>query len=380
MDISFNEDQIEIRNQARRFLENECPIEYVRDMFEDEQGFTDEIWGKMAEMGWMGMHIPEEYDGIGLGLTDLCIVLEEMGRALTPGPYFSTVMLAAEAIIEAGNESQKKAYLPKISMGETRGTLALSEPDSGPEPGYIQMEARSEGDGFVLNGAKLFVPDAHTSDFMVCAARTEPGDDPAQGITLFLVDTKADGLSITPLKTMDRTRKQCEVKFDGVCISIDEVLGEVHKGWGALFRMLQRAQIGLGADSVGGAQKAMEIAVEYAKIRHQFNQPIGAFQAIKHNCANMLVDVESARSLLYYTVWAQEEEDSGPAALAASALKSFATDAYRNVATSGVQVMGGIGCTWEHDMHFYLKRAKFNQVALGDSAFHREEVTRLLGI
>ncbi|MBW2087068.1 MAG: acyl-CoA dehydrogenase, partial [Deltaproteobacteria bacterium] len=232
----------------------------------------------------------------------------------------------------------------------------------------------------VLNGAKLFVPDAHTSDFMVCAARTEPGDDPAQGITLFLVDTKADGLSITPLKTMDRTRKQCEVKFDGVCISIDEVLGEVHKGWGALFRMLQRAQIGLGADSVGGAQKAMEIAVEYAKIRHQFNQPIGAFQAIKHNCANMLVDVESARSLLYYTVWAQEEEDSGPAALAASALKSFATDAYRNVATSGVQVMGGIGCTWEHDMHFYLKRAKFNQVALGDSAFHREEVTRLLGI
>ncbi|MBW1710395.1 MAG: acyl-CoA/acyl-ACP dehydrogenase [Deltaproteobacteria bacterium] len=380
MDISFNEDQVEIRNQARRFFENECPIEYVREMFEDERGFTDEIWAKMAEMGWMALRIPEEYDGIGLGLTDLCVVLEEMGRALSTGPYFSTVVLAAEALIEAGNDAQKQAYLPKISTGETRGTLALFEPDSGPDPGYIQMEASSEGDGFVLNGTKLFVLDAHTADFMVCAARTEAGDDPAQGVTLFLVDTKAEGVSITPLVTMDRTRKQCEVKFGGVKVSKDDVLGEVDKGWGPLLKVLQKAQIALGADSVGGAQKAMEIAVEYANIRHQFNQPIGAFQAIKHQCANMLVDVEGARSLFYYTTWAMEEEEPTTASIAASAIKAFAADAYRNVTTSGVQVLGGIGCTWEHDMHFYLKRAKFNQVTLGDSAYHREEVMRLLGV
>ncbi len=378
MDISFNEDQIEIRNQARRFLENECSIEYVREMFEDEKGFTDAVWAKMTEMGWMGMHIPEEYDGIGLGLTDLCIVLEEMGRALTPGPYFSTVVLAAEAIINAGNEEQKKSYLPRISMGEIRGTLALMEPDAGPDPTYIRMEARAEGDGYILNGTKLFVFDAHTADFMVCAARTEAGNDPAQGLTLFLVDTGAEGVAITPLVTMDRTRKQCEVKFNGVKVSQEDVLGEVNKGWKPLSRVLQLAQVGLGADSVGGAQKAMEIAVDYAKIRHQFNQPIGAFQAIKHKCADMLVKAEGARSLFYYTTWALEEEEPQTAAIAASAIKAFAADAYRDIATDGIQVLGGIGCTWEHDMHFYLKRAKLNQVALGDSAFHREAIMRIL--
>lgn len=379
MDISFNEDQVEIINQARRFLENECPIEFVREMFEDERGFTDELWTKMVEMGWMGLRIPEEYDGIGLGLMDLCIVLEEMGRALLPGPFFSTVMLAAETIIEVGDESQKKSYLPKISMGEIRGTMALLEPDGGPEPGHIQMEANAEGGGFVLKGSKLFVPDAHNSDFMVCSARTEPGDDPAQGVTLFLVDAGASGVSITPLQTMDGTRKQCIVQFDGVTVSKEGILGDVHKGWGPLRRVLQRAQMGLSAENVGGAQKAMELSVEYAKIRQQFGQPIGSFQAIKHKCAEMLVDVEGSRSLLYYAVWAQDEEEPETAALAASAAKAFTSDAFRNVSTAGIQILGGIGCTWEHDMHLYLKRAKSNQVALGDSAYHREEVARILG-
>ncbi len=379
MDISFNDDQVEISSQARRFLENECPIEFVREMFEDVRGFTDELWSKMAELGWMGVHIPEEYDGIGLGFMELCIILEEQGRALLPAPYYSTVVLAAELLLEAGNKEQRKNYLPRIAVGEIRGTLALQEPDSGPVPGYIQMKARAKGNNYILSGTKLFVPDAHVSDFLICAARTQAGNDPAKGITLFLVDTNAKGVSITPLLAMDGTRKQCRVQFKNVAVSRDNILGKVHLGWKPLKRVIMRALVGLSAENVGGAQKAMDIAVEYAMTREQFNQPIGAFQAIKHKCAEMLVDVEGSRSLLYYAAWAQEEEKSQVASLAASAIKVFSSDAFRNVTTSGIQVLGGMGCTWEHDLHLYLKRAKANQVALGDSAFYREEVARMLG-
>jgi len=378
MDIGFNEDQNEIRNQAHRFMENECPPTFVRAMYEDERGFTDDLWAKMAEMGWMGMRIPEEYDGIGLKLIDICVVLEEMGRAILPGPYFSTVLLAAEALLEAGGEDQKKAYLPRIALGELKGTLALLEPDSGPEPGYVQMPAAADGDGYVLSGVKLFVPDAHVADFMVVAARTQPGQDRESGLTLFLVDAKAPGLTIQPCLTMDGTRRQSEVRFDGVKVSKADVLGQVGGGWAVLAKVLERAAVGLAAENVGGAQKALEIAVEYAKVRHQFGQPIGGFQAIKHKCAEMLVLVEGSRSILYWAAWAVED-DPPQAALAASAAKAYSSDAYRTVASQGIQILGGIGITWEHDMHLYLKRAKANQVALGDSAYHQEEVARQLG-
>ena len=379
MDISFNEDQIEITNQAHRFLENECPPEFVREMYEDPRGFTDALWLKMAEMGWMGMTIPEKYNGIGLGMTDLCIILEEMGRVVLPGPYFSTVMLAVEILMAAGNESQKEAYLSRIALGEMRGTLAMLEPDGGSGPRYIHMEAKPDNGGYILNGTKIFVPDAHVADFIVVVARTGAGDDPTEGITLFLVDTEAPGVSITPLLTMDGSRKQSEVRFEGTKISSEDVLGEVNGGWIPLGRALNRAQVGLAAENVGGAQKAMEIAVDYAKIRVAFGQPIGAYQAIKHMCAQMLVEVEGSRSILYYAAWAQDEEEPGQAALAASVAKSHCSEAYRNVCTDCIQVLGGIGFTWEHDAHLYLKRAKGNQVALGDTAYHREEIARLIG-
>ena len=379
MDIGFNEDQIEISNQAHRFMENECPLEFVREMYEDEKGYTEEIWSKMAEMGWMGMRIPEEYGGIGLGMTDLCIILEEMGRAVMPGPFFSTVALGAESLLEAGNESQKKAYLPRMAEGELKGTLALLEPDGGPRPGCIQMEAKGNDDGYVLNGTKLFVPDALVADFMVVAARTEPGDDPNSGITLFLVDTSTPGLAIRPLITMDASHKQAEVVFEEVKVSPEDVLGEVGNGWDPLSRVLAKAQVGITADNVGGAQKAMEIAVDYAKIRIAFGQPIGAYQAVKHMCSQMLVEVEGSRSILYYAAWAQEEEERDQAILAASVAKSHSSEAYRNVASDCIQVLGAIGFTWEHDAHLYLKRAKANQVALGDTSYHREQIARLIG-
>ena len=378
MDVSLSNVQLDIAKEARRFLEKECPTDYVRDMYEDERGFTDEIWTKMIGMDWMRVRIPEQYGGIGMDQMDLIMVLEEMGRAVFPGPFFSTVLLATEAIMEAGNNLQKERYLPGIARGEIRGTLALYEPDGGADLGYIQMEAREDGDGFVLNGTKVSVLDAHVADIIVCAARTEQGSDMTQGITLFLVDLTTDGVSVSLLPTMDGTRKLCVVDFTGVQVSPEMILGESHKGWKHLSRVLQRAQVGICAECVGGAQRAMEIATEYAKIRVQFDQPIGAFQAIKHRCAQMYVEVESSRSILYWAAWAQDHGDPKEAAMASSVAKAYCSEAYTHVASAGIQILGGTGFAWENEMQLYLKRAKANEQTLGDPAYHREQVITLL--
>lgn len=378
MDIKLNEDQLEIAKHARRFCENESSMEYVRTMFEDERGCTDEVWARMAEMGWMGMRIPASYDGLELGLLDLAVVLEEMGRAVTPGPFFSTVLLAAETLMAAGDEAQKRKYLPLIATGGTKGTLALHEPDGGADPGYIQMAAHEEGGGYVLDGAKIAVPDAHVSDFLICAARTRKGKQPGRGISLFLLDAASQGLSITRLPTMDGTRKLCSVEFRQVRVPADALLGPPHKGWKPLQRALQVAQVGLCAECVGGAKRAMEIATEYAKVRIQFDQPIGAFQAIKHRCAQMYVETETARSVLYWAAWAQDHGRPAEAAMSASVAKAYCSEVYRNCSASAIQVLGGTGFSWEHDIHFYLKRAKANEMALGDPVYHREQVVRLL--
>jgi alkylation response protein AidB-like acyl-CoA dehydrogenase len=380
MDVRFNEDQVEIARQARRFLEKECPVDYVRKMLDDRKGFTDEIWTGMAEMGWTGMSIPEEYDGLGMDLSYLTVVLEEMGRAVLPGPFFSTVLLAAEAVSEAGNDAQKQQYLPQMASGSLRGTLALHDPESGADVHHIAMEAKEEDDGFVLNGTKLFVPDAHTADFVICPARTQAEDDPDQGITLFLVDLKAPEVTVAGMPTMDATRKLCSVQLNNVKLEPEAILGEQHKGWEPLRKVLQRAQVALAGENVGCAQRAMEIAVDYAKIRVQFDQPIGSFQAIKHRCSLMFQEVESARSLLYWAAWAQDHEDSLQAGLAASASKGYCSEANRNVSTSALQVLGGTGFTWEHDIHLYLKRAKANEMFIGDCAYHREQIASMLAV
>ena len=231
----------------------------------------------------------------------------------------------------------------------------------------------------MLNGTKLFVPDAHTSDFIICSARTSAGTDRETGITLFLVDAKADGLAITPLKTMDGTRKQCEVRFDNVKVAADGIVGEVDKGWAPLQKIISIAQVCLCAENVGAAEKCMETAVDYAKERHQFGVPIGAFQAIKHKCADMLPGVEGSRGLLFYAAWALEEENPSTAALAAASAKTFSSNALRDISTDTIQVLGGVGFTWEYDVHFYMKRAKANQVMMGDNAYTWEEISKMLG-
>lgn len=378
MEVHLSEDQVQMADQARRFCENLLSMDYVRSMVEDERGVTEAVWNKMAEMGWMGMYLPEAYGGLGLSLLDLSVVLEEMGRALAPGPFFSTVLLAAATIAQAGTEEQKKRYLPEMASGALLGSLALHEPEGGADPSYVGMTARPRAGGYTLSGTKLFVPDAHTAQVLVCVARPggrgRKGDKPA----LFLLKTEAPGLTTTLLPTMDGTRKLCAVELRRVRAQADDVLGDLASGWEALEKVLQRAAVGLSAECVGGAQRAMEIATEYAKVRVQFDQPIGSFQSIKHRCAQMFVEVESARSVLYWAAWAQDHGDPMEAALSASVAKAYCSEAYRNASASAIQVLGGTGFSWEHDIHLYLKRAKANEVTLGDSVYHRERIVRLL--
>lgn len=377
MDFGLNEDQETLAKYAREFLSNECPTTLVRRMMEDDTAYDRAFYAHMAQLGWMGIAIPESYGGQGMTWLELAVLLEEMGQALVPGPFFASVCLAAPVILQAGNDEQKRATLPGIASGERQATVAYTEGHGRVDAAGVQLAARPDGGGFVLTGTKQFVPDAHVADTLLVAARTSDEDDPTDGISLFVVDAKADGITVTQQRTMDTTRRWCEVTFDGVSVSGDAVLGEVDRGWAPLERALQRSSALLSAECVGGAQKVLDLSVDYAKQRIQFGRPIGSFQAVKHKCAEMLVDVELSRSAMYFAAWAASEDDQ-ELPLAASIAKAYCGDAYTRVASNGIHVHGGIGFTWEHDMQLYFKRAKVNEVFLGDPTYHRELVARLV--
>ena len=378
MDITLSKTQQGIIKEARRFLKKECPVEYVQEMFLDDVGFTDALWEKMKRMDWMAMRVPEAYGGMGMEQLDMSLLLEEMGRAVVPGPFFSTVVLAAEVILAAGTESQKKQYLGDIADGQIKATLALHEPEGGINPTYIRMCAEPDGDDFIVSGTKLYVPDAHLIDIIVIPVLTPPSNNLTDSLTLFIMDIREPGISISALPTMDGTRKLSAISFNRVRLPRNAILGKPNQGYTPLMCALQRAQVGLVAESVGGAQQAMEIATEYAKVRVQYDQPIGSFQAVKHMCAQMYTDAESARSMLYWASWAQDYGEPTEAAIAASAAKSYCTEAFSKVASKGIQVLGGTGFTMDSAMHLYLKRAKANQAALGNPTYHRERVMQLL--
>jgi alkylation response protein AidB-like acyl-CoA dehydrogenase len=380
MDFGFSQEQDLLRQTARSFLEKECPSGFVRRMMDDPAGTTDEFWGKLAELGWLGLIYPEAHGGMGLGLVDLTVILEEMGRTVMPGPFFPTVLLGGLAIHEAGSDAQKQAWLPRITSGEARTTLALLEESARWDAAGVDVAAKpGKSGGFVLSGTKLFVLDGHTADLLVVAARTArpTKDDPAHGVSLFLVPADRKGVTTALLPTMDQTRKLAEVTLGRVEVGADALLGPLHQGWPIVVRVLDRATVALCAEMCGGAQKVLEMATEYAKMRVAFGKPIGTYQAVKHKCADMLVAVENAKSITYYAAWAADQ-GAPDAALAASMAKAFVSDAYRKVAGDGIQVHGGIGFTWEHDLHLYFKRAKGSEVAFGDATLHRERVARLL--
>ena len=376
MDFAFSEEQEMLRTAARTLLAKTSPSAVVRKLMETPDAYDPGLWKKLAEQGWTALGIPEEYGGFGTFL-DLIVVLEETGRVLLPGPFFETMGMAVPAILEAGTEAQKKEALTAIASGEARATLALTEPSGRWDAEGVTLTAQRSGDGWSLNGTKLFVPGAGVADYTVVAARTRGSGE--EGITLFLVKGRPTGMSVKALSTLDMTHKWYEVKFDNVQLGNDALMGEPDKGWQPLRRALDWATAGICAEMVGGAQKVLEDSVEYAKTRQQFGKPIGIYQAVSHKLADMLLEVESAKSVTYYAAWTVDA-DAPDRALACSIAKAYTSDAFRHATGNGIQVHGGIGFTWEHDMHLYFKRSKASEVTLGDATYHRELVAEALDL
>jgi alkylation response protein AidB-like acyl-CoA dehydrogenase len=371
MNFAFTDEQEELRKTVRSFLENKSSEEAVREQMETDNGFDPAVWSQMGEqMGLQGLSIPEEFGGSGYGFVELGIVLEEMGRALLCAPFFSTAVLAANTLLQSGDDAAKQKYLPAIASGETVATLAYVEPSGKWDESGITMQATKSDDGYTLSGTKSFVLDGHTAGLIIVAAKTD------SGTSLFAVDGDASGLTKTNLSTMDQTRKQAKLDFDNTPA---ELIGEEGKGWATLETVLDLAAVALAAEQVGGAQKVLEMAVDYAKVRVQFGRPIGSFQAIKHKCADMLLEVESAKSAAYYGMWcASEMNDELPST--ASLAKAYCSEAYFHAAAENIQIHGGIGFTWEHPAHLYFKRAKSSELLFGDPTYHREQLAQRIGI
>ena len=376
MNFAFSDEQEQLRDAIRKFLEAKSPSTEVRRLMATTEGYDQAVWDQMAqELGLQSLHIPEEYGGQGFTFIELGIVLEEMGRVLLCAPFFATVVLAADAIMNAGTPEQQGELLPGIASGETIATLAFTEPNGKWDAAGITMEASGSGDSYTLDGTKMFVIDGHTANLIVVAARLA-GTSGEDGISFFTVAADAAGLTRTPLATMDQTRKQARLDFAGVAAT---PLGEPGAGWPALSKTLDQAAAGIANEMVGGAQKVLEMSVEYAKVRVQFGRPIGSFQAIKHKCADMLLEVESGKSAAYYAAWAAAE-DNEELPVVASLAKAYCSDAYFHASAENIQIHGGIGFTWEHDAHLYFKRAKSSEILLGDATYHRELIAQRIGI
>ena len=371
MNFAFSEEQEELRRTVRAFLEQKSPEAEVRRLMETEEGYDQAVWKQMGEqMGLQGLAIPEEYGGSGYSYIELIVVLEEMGRRLLAAPYFSTVVLAANTLLQSGDDAAKKEYLPGIASGETIATLAITEANGRWDEEGITLQASGSGDSWTLDGEKMFVLDGHIADLILVAAKT------GAGTSLFAVQGDASGLTRTPLATMDQTRKQAKLTFAGTPAKL---IGTDGQGWQTLSTVLDLAAVGLAAEQVGGAQFVLEMAVQYAKDRIQFGRPIGSFQAIKHKCADMLLEVESAKSAAYYAGWcAAEMNDELPSV--ASLAKAYCSEAYFHAAAENIQIHGGIGFTWEHPAHLYFKRAKSSELLFGDPTYHRELLAQRIGI
>ena len=371
MNFAFSDEQEELRAAVRRFLAEKSPETEVRRLMDTTEGYDPAVWSQMADqLGLQSLTIPEEFGGSGFTYVELLVVLEEMGAALLCAPFFSSVALAANALLTSGDDESKKAYLPGIALGETIATLAITEDNGRWDFGGIELVAAKKGDGWTLNGHKMYVIDGHTANLTVVAART-----PA-GVTLFAVQDDAPGLTRTPLPTMDQTRKQARLEFSDAPAALIGTDGGAEAG---LSKTLDLAAVALAAEQVGGAQHVLDASVEYAKTRIQFGRPIGSFQAIKHKCADMLLEVESAKSAAYYAAWAAAE-DSDELPVVASLAKSYCSEAYFHAAAENIQIHGGIGFTWEHPAHLYFKRAKSSELLLGDPSYHRELLAQRIGI
>ena len=350
MDFDLTKDQKLIQSSVREFLGKECPPDRVREMDQDEKGMDPDLWKRIAELGWMGIPFPEEYGGTGGDFLDLMIVMEELGYFAVPGPFFSTVVLGGLALMNAGTEEQKRFFLPKLIDGEIFLTMALTEPSVLYDASGVHVSALPDKGGYVIDGTKLFVPDAQIANYILCVARTKESADPEEGITVFIIDTGVEGLTCRPLPNITR-EKQGEVILEQVHVSGNDILGKKDEGWGIVEDVLGIAAVARCTEMVGGARAAMDLALSYAKKRVQFDRPIGSFQAVQQTFADMWININGCRNLVYKAAWkvAKGEKASKEAAMA----KARTGKVYRNVTTMAHQIFGAIGFTQEHDMHLY---------------------------
>jgi len=367
VDFSLNEQQEMMQTLARDFLTSEYPEKVLRETVTDEKGFTPELWKKMAVTNLLGLSLPEEYGGVG-DFLDLTVVLEEMGKACFISPFFATIVLGAAAVMEAGSNEQKRKYLPEIIEGKAVMTLALAEKAAQYTGDEVELAAVSRGGYYVLNGTKMFVPDARAADYIICAARTvNDNNHNHNGVTLFVVDGKIPGLTCKPLKTLSG-EKQCELVFEDVKASAKDILGGVDDGWRHIEKVLQRANVARCAEMVGLAEQALKITLDYARERTAFGHPIGAFQSVQHRCADMLIDVEGARYVTYQAAWRINE--GLPADRETAIAKAWVSRACRRVIQSAHQVHGAIGFTEDHILHHYTRKAGAAGSAFGDADYH----------
>jgi alkylation response protein AidB-like acyl-CoA dehydrogenase len=371
MEFELNETQKLFKSSARELFAQECPPSLVREMIESNDPYSETLWAKLVEQGWAGLMFPEKFGGQGLGLVEMAVSFEEMGRALVPGAFLSSVALAGSLIERAGSDEQRGKYLQAICEGKAKATVAMLEESATWDAGRVSLSGVETGNAVRLSGKKLFVPDAAIADYIITAARV--GSD----LALAVVDRNSSGVTINPMPSIDATRHLYEVALNDVEVATGDILATGEAARQALDYSIDVATLALSAEMVGGMQWVLDASVEYAKTRKQFGKPIGQFQAIQHHCANMLLMTESARSAVYYAAWVMGN-DAKQAPLAVSMAKAYASDAYREVGNLGIQVHGGIGFTWDESVHFYYKRAKASELMFGDATYHRERIARMI--
>jgi len=377
MDFGFAEEQDMLRASARDFLARECPKAKVREIDRDEKGYDPQVWHDMARLGWIGLVLPDEYGGMGASFMDLAILMEEMGRNILPGPFFSTVALCALPLLEFGNDDQKREYLPQISSGHAIWTFALTETSGRYKATDVSLRAAREGGDYILRGHKLFVADAHIADHILVVGRTGESTSPEDAITVLIVNARDPNIRIEPLPTIGGDR-QFEVSFDSVQVPSDSVLDKVGRGWNIAEFVLQRAAVLKCAEMCGACQAVLDTTNSYAKERIQFERPIGSFQAIQHKLTDMVIDLEAVQYLLYQAAWAISVGSPSPWQI--SAAKAKANQAYQRICIDAIAVHGAIGYTMDDDIGLYYRRVKAAEYAAGDSDLHREVLAAGLGL
>ena len=376
MDIRFSEAQEILRKMVRDFLATECPKAKVRELEESEKGYSPELWKKMAELGWMGLIIPDEYEGMGYTFQDLAVLLEEAGKNVLPGPLFCTTV-SIFPILDSGTEEQKKEFLPKIARGELILTTAHLESSGTFNASGVTIKAVPKGNDFIINGTKLFVEMANVADYLICTTRTTDGASPEEGITLFMIEANSAGISCEVIPTIGMD-KLCEVKFDNVAVPKKNMIGKLDQGWPIVEKIIGKGAIAKCAESIGGMQACVETTVAYTKERVQYNKSIGSFQALQHIMADMWVAVETSRYIVYETAWMESEGID--CTKEASMAKAYVSEAYKYVTKWAIRLHGGIGTSRDHDIPLYHRRAKAADTAFGSTAYHRELVAQKIGL